>query len=83
METGPGSTSPRRRNQIRLDVALRVTDSVYDRAAGIVLEHWHGFELGAEAVAAGRKAQPRLPAIQRIVIPMADERTDALCIQPP
>ena len=72
---------PKATNQIRLDVALRIADAVHDSACGIVLEHRDRFERRAKAVARRRKVQTRFPAIQRIVIPMADERPDAVVVQ--
>ena len=68
--------------QVVVDVARRVADAVHDGAFGLGLEHGHGLEHRAEAGTAWRIVQPRLPAVQRIVVAMADERADARLVQP-
>ena len=53
-----------------------------DRPLGIVLEHGHGFELGLEPMTARRMREPGLPAVEGVVVAVADERPDAGVMEP-
>ena len=64
------------------NVALRIADAVDDGASRVLGEYGHALPLPAEPVAQGRIGQPRLPAVERVVISVTDKRTDALLVQP-
>ena len=61
-------------HQILGDIAAREADTVDDRAAGVVLEYGNPLEFRPEAVATRRIREPSLPAVERIVISVANER---------
>ena len=64
------------------NVALRIADAVDDGASRVLGEYGHALPLPAEPVAQDRIGQPRLPAVERVVISVTDKRTDALLVQP-
>ena len=68
--------------QILSNVARRVADSVHDCTSGLVLEHRHGREILAEARTARRIVQRCLPAVERIVVAMTDERAYPGIVEP-
>ena len=56
-----------------MDVARRVTDAVYDRAFGVVVKDRRGLKLRAKAGTAWRVVKARLPAVEGIVVAVADK----------
>ena len=69
-------------HQIVIYVARRVADSVHYCASGLVLEHRHGLEILAEARTAWRIVEPRLPAVERIMVAVTDERAYPGIVEP-
>ena len=68
--------------QVVVDVLCRIAYAVNDRAIGIVLEYLHAFSLRIKARTAWRVVQPRLPAVERIVVAVADEGPYTGIVQP-
>ena len=64
-----------------MDVARRVTDAVYDRASGVVIKDRRGLELRAKASTAWRIVKASFPAVEGIVVAVADKGADAGLVQ--
>ena len=80
VESGPWQLAESQR-QVLVYLAVRVADAVYHRPFRVLREHRLPSDLGSEAHAAARQLEPRFPAVQRVVVAVADEGADAGFIQ--
>ena len=69
-------------NEILQDFAARIADAVNDGQIRGVFEHRHSFEFRAEPMTARRIRELRLPAVEGIVVAVANEGPDADVMEP-
>ena len=76
------SREAKERRQVFPHLPPWIADSVHGRPLRLVGEHRRCSYIRTESNASRGQIQPRLPAVQRIVVTVADERSNASRIQP-
>ena len=77
----PLASLRKERRQVLSHLPAWIADAVYGRPSWLVGEHRLATDLRTEANTSRRKVQPCFPAVQRVVVAVADERPDPGVVQ--